>query len=130
VVVAVALVDAVQVPLHQIVDVVAVRYRRMTAARTMNVRGIVGGTSMPRRTRPRVLGIHRDHALVDMTGVVMMEVPVMKVIRVITVSNGSVAAALTMNVIVAVVRRMIFHPQRMVGVRSAAQGREVRGSTA
>ena len=65
-VVAVIAVRMVKMPIDEIVDVVAVRYRFVSAARTMNVIGIVSPTSVFGRTTGRVGVADLQRVLLDL----------------------------------------------------------------
>lgn len=54
VIVAVAAMRMVQMPVHQIIDVIAVRHGRMTAAGTMHMPGFVPAALMIGRTPVRI----------------------------------------------------------------------------
>ena len=106
VIVAVPAVRMVQVAIHQVVHMVAVRHRGMAAARSVYVgrivpRAVVRGRA-PVRIRIRYL-----HAMfVDVVAVWMVHVAVVQVINVITMADRDVAAAGAVNMIVMVVVRL------------------------
>ena len=62
-----------QVPVYQVVDVVAVRHRFVPAARAMLVARLVGPTRMIGRAVCRVLAANRETVLIYVVGVRMME---------------------------------------------------------
>lgn len=73
VIVAVAIMLVVQMAIDQVIDVVAMGHSLMSAARTMDVVGVVTGTLMTARTGVRILLGDRDRVLVDM--------PVMRMVQ-------------------------------------------------
>ena len=91
-VVAVPGVRVVQVPVDQVVDVVAMRDGRMAAVRPMHVGRLVAATGMRGGAARRVGVGHRNHVLLDRRARLMMQVPVMEVIDMSVVMNGDVAA--------------------------------------
>ena len=94
-VVAVVLVGMVQPAVHQVIHVIAVRDGLVAAARAVGVTRLAVGRI---GVAVRMLGIDRDHVLVDMILVRMVQMPVMQVVDVIVVANRRMAAALRVNV--------------------------------
>jgi hypothetical protein len=82
VIVAVVPVMVMQVPIDQVIDVVAVRYCLVPAIRAVNVFFIMRGAIMSRRALLRIGRTHFYSMLVHKTSVLMVQVPVMQVIRV------------------------------------------------
>ena len=71
-VVAVVAVRVMEVPVDQIVGMIAMRDGRMSAVRAMHVLRVVTAALMIRRTRVRILGRHGNHMLLDLTAFLMM----------------------------------------------------------
>jgi hypothetical protein len=97
-IVAVIAVHVVQVTGDQVIDMVAVRDRRMAAARTVDVPLRVARALMLWRAVARVRRVHRDLALVDVIAVRVMEMPVVNVVDVAGVANRLMAAGRAVNV--------------------------------
>lgn len=88
-VVAVTVVGPVKPPIDQIVNVIAVRNGLVSAAATVRMGGItVGGLGV----FARVLLIDRDHVLVHVRLVRVVQMAVVEVVDVIVVANRGVAA--------------------------------------
>jgi hypothetical protein len=98
VIVAVVAVRVVQVALHQVVDVVAVRHRLVAAPWPMLVVGVVPLAAVAGRAAVGIGGGNLDHVLVDMVAVRMMQVAVMQVVDMIAMADGGMPAAGTVNV--------------------------------
>jgi hypothetical protein len=109
VIVAVIAVLVVKVPVHHVVDVIAVGHRDVTAGRAVNVSLVVPTTSMGGSATGRVGAADRESVLVHMVAVDVMKVPVMEVVEVPFMPDGRVTAAGTMLVSVAFVSRMGLH---------------------
>lgn len=90
----------VQVAVHQIVHMVAVGHGFVTATGTMHVRRFVPSTDMARGACVRVRRRHRNHMLVDMIAVWVMQVAIMKVVNMTVVANGHMSAACAVLVVV------------------------------
>lgn len=103
-VIAVAAVRVMEVPIDEVVDVVAVRHRRVATARAVRVVLRVTATCVRGRAVGGVLRVDSELALVDVTVVGVVEVAVVEVVDVIAVTNGGVPAAGAVDVIVRVVR--------------------------
>lgn len=82
-----------QVPVDQIVDVVAVRHSLMSAAWAVLVGGVVACAVVARRAGVGVCGGHLDPVLVDVVAVHVMQVPIVKVVDVAVMADRGVAAA-------------------------------------
>ena len=91
--VAVRSVRVVQRALHVVVDVVAVRDRRMARARV-----VTGAEALDGRAGPRPPAVHAEAVLVVVAFVRRVQVPVVKVVGVVAVLHGLVAAARAMAV--------------------------------
>jgi hypothetical protein len=81
-------VGPVQPPVDQVVDVIAVRNGVMSTLGTVGVRGVA-----PHRIGvvSRMLLVHRDHMLVNVLLVRMVEMAVVEVVHVVVVTYGGVA---------------------------------------
>jgi hypothetical protein len=98
VVVTVVAVRMMQVAVHQIIDVVAMRHGRMAAVGPMDVIGGVTAAAMFRRARGGVRGIYLELVLFHLSPLGMMQVTVVEIVHVVAMLNGSVAAARTVLV--------------------------------
>ncbi|HET6320840.1 MAG TPA: hypothetical protein VFF87_02205 [Hyphomicrobium sp.] len=92
-VVAMVAVRMVQVAVDEIVDVVAMRHRFVSAARTMHVPWLMAGAAVLGRAAIGVAIGHFDHVLMHVVAVGMVQVPIVQVIDVVTVADGGVSAA-------------------------------------
>ncbi|WP_028347140.1 hypothetical protein [Bradyrhizobium murdochi] len=97
-IIAMIAVRMVQPAVYEIVDVIAVRYRFVSAIWTVFVRA----TDF-RRALHRICGVDRDRVLIHVILVHVMEMAIMKVIHMAVVANRGVPAARTMLVGVVVV---------------------------
>jgi hypothetical protein len=97
--VAMAGVGMVQMPFHKIVDMIAMRHRLVSAAGTMNMAGLMAGTTVSRGAGIRIGLRHLDH----MVAMRMVQMPIMEVIDMVAVTHGGMAAASAMRVGVTVV---------------------------
>jgi len=104
VIVAVARVRMMQMTVDEVVDVIAVRHRLVTAAGAVRMGGIVGAAGVAGRACGRVRGTNCDRVLVVMAVVRGMQVPVVQVVDVTVMAQGGVAAARPVNVVVIRVR--------------------------
>jgi len=93
----------VQVVVHQVVGVIAVRHRLVAAARPMPVARLVPRASVVRRAPVWVRLAHRDRVLVDVILVGVMQVAIVQEIDVAVVLDRGVAASLAVDVVVALV---------------------------
>jgi len=110
VVVAVVAVGMVQVVGDQVVDVIAVRYRLVTASGAVGVPGVVArtGKGVFRSAVLRVLAANLDCVLVDVVLVRVMQVAVVQVVHMSLVTDGHVAAVRTVLVCVVLVNLVLF----------------------
>jgi hypothetical protein len=92
VVITVIAVRMMKVAVDQVVDVITMRYRFVSAARPVDMARIMGAAVMARCTSVRVLCADLKPVLVYMIGMRMMQVPVMQVIDVIAMFDGRVPA--------------------------------------
>lgn len=92
VVVAVIAVRVVQMPVHEIVHMVAVRHGLVAAAGAVGVRRVVAGTVVLGRALVRVVGRNFDHVLVDVIAMRVMQMAVVQVVDVAAVLPADVLA--------------------------------------
>jgi hypothetical protein len=93
-------VRVMQVPIHQIIHVIAMRNLRMAAVWTVNVVFFVPAAIMFRSATVGVRSCHFQHAFVDVIAVYVMQVAVVQIIDVTIMRNGKVAAAWAMLMLV------------------------------
>lgn len=100
-------VRVMQVAVDEVVDVIAMRYRLVSAPVAVlviclvAVAGVIGGTD-------RGIGIvDGDHMLVHMILMRTVQVPVVQVVDMIAVLDGDMAAVRTVDVVVVAVDRVI-----------------------
>ena len=104
VVVAVIAVEVMQVTADEVVRMVAVRHRGVTATRPVGVRLVVCAAPMRWRAGPWVRTADADPTLIDVIAMHLVQVAVMQVVDVPLVANGGVPAAAAVDVCMAVVR--------------------------
>lgn len=109
VVIAMPVVRVMEVPLDEVVDVIAVRHGIMAAAGTVDVVGRMSLAGVSGRTRRRIGGVHGDRALVDMVSMHRVEMTIMKVVDMVTMADRGVTAADTVDVVVVSVG-LVAHP--------------------
>jgi hypothetical protein len=97
VVVAVSAVRMVQMAIHQVINMVAMRHGFVAAVGTMSVR-LLGGTAIVRSTFLRVRCAHFNLMIVHMIAVGVMQVAIVKIIGVAVVLHGGVPAVWAMHV--------------------------------
>lgn len=97
-IIAVAVVRVMQMAVHDVIDVVAVRHGFMAAAVAVQMARFVARALM-RRAAFRILGAHFEAMLIVVAFVRMMQMPVVQVIDVAVVLNRGVTAARAMRVI-------------------------------
>lgn len=100
VVVAMIAMRMVEMPIDKVVHVIAVRHDLMSASRPMHVSRLMTPAAMRRRALIGVVRVYLDRVLIDMIAVGMMEMAIMQIVGVVAVTNGGMAAAGTMPVIV------------------------------
>lgn len=98
VVVAVAVVRMVEMPVHQVVGVIAVGHGLVTAARAVLVTGLVRAAVVIGRTALGIRFVDRDRVLVHVVSMGMMQVAVVQVVHMIAVLDGHMAAPGPMDV--------------------------------
>ena len=92
----------VQVAIHQIIHMVAMRYGFMPATGTVHVAGFMSAARVAAGAILRILRRHRQDMLVKVAFVRMMQMPVVQVVDMVFMLNRRVPAPGPMNV------RMIF----------------------
>jgi hypothetical protein len=121
VVVAVTSVGVVQMPLDEIVLVVAVRNGLVPACGPVYVAIVVAGAAMGRRACRGVLVTHGDDALVDVVAMKVVQMAVVQVVGMPVMLNGFVAATGAVAVGVIGVRSVLAH--RVLLRRRCSSGR-------
>jgi hypothetical protein len=96
-----------EMSLHEIVDVVAVRNRVMSARCAVRMARVVSGARMGRRAAGRICLTRAEHVLVDVSLVDVMQVPVVQIILVVFVFDGLVPAAGSMLMLVPLVNLVL-----------------------
>lgn len=97
-VIAVVAVGVVQVALHQVIHVVAMRDCFVPAARAVLMARLVRAAVVVRSASGRVSRAHRQDVFVDVIAVGVMQVPIVQVILVVIVQDCRVTAAGTVLV--------------------------------
>lgn len=92
-------VRVVQVAVDQVVDVVTVRDGFVAATGAMDVAGLVAAAFVLGRAAVGVGGRDRDHVLVDVVAMRMVQVAVVQVVDMTVMPDGRVAAAGAMGVV-------------------------------
>jgi hypothetical protein len=111
VIVAVAIVGMVQVPAHQIVDMIAVRNGLMAATWPMDVSGFMGCAIVLRSAGVRIPGADLQRMFIDVIPMHAVQMPVMQIVDVVPVLNRRMAATRPVYVSVRFVNRMFFAHQ-------------------
>ena len=91
-VVAVAIMWMVQVAVHEIVDVIAMRDRGMTAVRAVHMPLVMAVAGMTVRTIHWVCGVNIQRVLIDMAIMRMVQMAIVKEVDVIIMLNGGMTA--------------------------------------
>ncbi len=89
-----------QVAVYQITDVVSMRHRLMSTPGTMHMIVGMAVAFMPSRTPRRVLIVHRQHVLVVVIPMGMVQVAVMEIVHMTVVPNRRMPTIRSMFVIV------------------------------
>lgn len=108
-IVAVVAVGMVQVTIDQVIRMVAVRHRLVSAGGAVLVAFLVRSAVVLRRTLGRVVGVDRKSVFLHAAAGDMVQMTVVKEIDVVTVPNGGVPAAGSVLVIVIGMFRVIGH---------------------
>jgi hypothetical protein len=102
-----ALVRAMEVIAHQVVDVIAVRHGLMTTRLAVLVIGGMAAAAVLVRAAIGVRAVDLEHVLVDVTLMGMVQVAVVQVIDVIAVLDAGMAAAWAVAVLVIGMNRVL-----------------------
>jgi hypothetical protein len=89
-----------QVAVHQIADVVSMRHRLMPTPGTMHMIVGVAVALMPSRTPRRILIVHRQHVLVVVIPMGVMQMPIVEIVHMPIVANRRMPTVRTMLVLV------------------------------
>ena len=108
-IVAVSCVGVVQVPVDDVVGVVAVRDRVVPARGSVNVIRVVRARAVGRRASRGVRSADRERVLVDVARVRVMQVPIVEEVLMPVVLDRLVAATGPVLVVVTLVRLVIRH---------------------
>lgn len=118
-VVAVVLMGPVQPPIDQIVDVIAVWHGLVSAAGTVSMRCIAGGGL---GVLAGMLSVDRDHVLVHVLLVRVVQMAVVQVVDVIVVANRRVAAVRPVLMRVGALVDLVGHTVTLRRERSTGKG--------
>lgn len=119
VIIAVIAMRVMQVAINQVIDVVAVRHRGVSAVGSVHVLGVMAFAPMIRRTRIGVGRIDLERVLLDDPVIpLVVQVAIMQIAHVVVVTNGRVPAvrAVFVRVICVRIHRMLL-PCKGVRVR-------------
>jgi len=100
VIIAVSAVRMVQMAIHQVINVVAMRNGFVAAVGTVSVGLLIGCTAVDRRTFVRIRSCHLNVMVVHMITVNVMQMAIMKIIGVAAVFHCGVPAVWPMHVVV------------------------------
>lgn len=117
-----------QVPVDEVVDMVAVRHRFVPAVWAVHVRRSVPFARVVWRAVGRVVATDRHLVLVDVVAMNVVEMTVVEVVHVTVVLDGSVTTPRTVCVVVGKVG-IAGHRASFVGVTLAIEGRCGLGAT-
>jgi hypothetical protein len=92
-VVAVVTVRVVQMAVHQVIDMVAMRHGLMTAIWSMYMICRVAVTLVSRRAAIRIEVVHRQAVLVDVIAMHMVQVTIVQIVNMAIVLNRRMATA-------------------------------------
>jgi hypothetical protein len=98
VVVAVVAMRMMQVAVDQIVDVITMRHRLMSAPGPVLVSRLMAFAAVLGRAAIWVLCRYVDHVLVDMVCVRVMQMPIVQIVDMVAVAHGRMAATGTVLV--------------------------------
>src|SRR5262249_27004906 len=99
-----------KVAADEVVHVIAVRHRLVTAAGAVRVPCLVVAAGVPRSAIVRIRGPGVEPVRLDAAGAVVVELAVVEVVHVIAVPDCSVAAAGTVVVVVVLERHRLAPP--------------------
>ena len=109
-IVAVFAMRVVQMIADPVIDMVAMRHRVMAAAGTVNMTGFMPGAAMVRGAAFRVLARHREHVLVAVIAVRVVQMAVVQVIDMAVMAHGLMPAA-------GAVAMIVFRVDRVCAIR-------------
>jgi hypothetical protein len=89
----------VQMAIHQVINMVAMRHGFVAAIGTVSV-GLIGGAALVWRTFLRIRRSHLNLMVIHMITVSVMQVAIVKIISVAVVFHGGVPAVWAMHVAV------------------------------
>jgi hypothetical protein len=112
----------VQVTVHPVVEVVAVRHPLVAARAPVHVTLLVAAARVAGRAPRGILARDADRVLVDVIAVLVVHVTVVQVIRVVLVGDGSVPAAGPVVMCVVRVRPMVDHGRESWAPPAELQG--------
>jgi hypothetical protein len=125
-VVAVTIVRVMQVTVHHVVHVIAVRNLLMTAVGTVNMARLMSAAIVPWGALVRVVSAGADPVIINVTVVYIVHVTIVKVIGMPIVANSGVAAIRTVHMGVPFVRLtssrhdcLLSHMMRSAGLCNA-----------
>jgi hypothetical protein len=109
VIVAVPVVRVVQVIVHEVVHVIAVRNRLMATSGAMLVSSVVPRAGMLGRALSRIVDTHLERVLDDLATFLVVQMAVVQVVHMARVAHGRVTAVGTVLVVVTGVLLMMSH---------------------
>lgn len=92
----------VQMAFHEIVDMIAMGHRLVSATCSMDVSRLVAGTAVVRRADVRIGLRDLDRMLVDVVAMRVVQVPLVKIVDMVAMPQSDMAAPRTMRVCMAV----------------------------
>ena len=95
-IVAVGAMGMMQVPIHQVVDVIPVGYSLMTAVHAVSVGLIMTGTFVAWRAFLRIFQVYLDAVVVHLIAMGVVQVPIVKVVNVAIVLHSGMATGRAM----------------------------------
>lgn len=116
-------VGMVQVPIHQVIDMVAMGHGLMAAIGAMLVGRFVTAALVRRGATLGVVSIYGQGVLFDLAIFLMVEVAIMQVIDMALVNDGGVSAGGTMLVVVIFV--LVAHGNSLVGSILGTKRRQI-----
>ena len=117
-IVAVIVVRMVKAPVDEIVDVITMRHRLVSARVSMRVAGRAAGRH---GVTVRVSGVHCDYVLIDVIAVWVVQVALVEIVDVIFVADRDVAAALLVDMRVVALVNGVRHTRTVPAVLDRRQ---------
>ena len=96
-----------QMAVDQVIDVIAVRYRFVSASGTVDVSRLVAAATVVRCASFRIFRANLQPVLVDVITMWMVQMTIMQIIDVIAVPDSSMAAVGTMLVVMVCMMRFV-----------------------